>query len=151
MEIGGVSRHTQPEDTMNSQDAMVIPVRVAETIIDEIDEMYDQITKRAYEIFCQRGGTATLDLEDWLTAERELLFKPEVDVEENDRTIKVRVRLGKVRPFDVQLLLTPDAMVIQGEHGPIPKKVFRTVQFPRRIDVGKADVKYENGCLVLTA
>ena len=44
-----------------------------------------------------------------------------------------------------------DAMVIQGEHGPIPKKVFRTVQFPRRIDVGKADVKYENGCLVLTA
>ncbi|PYS11237.1 MAG: hypothetical protein DMG15_18390, partial [Acidobacteria bacterium] len=108
-------------------------------------------TKPAYEIFCQRGGTATLDLEDWLTAERELLFKPEVDVEENDRTIKVRVRLGKVRPFDVQLLLTPDAMVIQGEHGPIPKKVFRTVQFPRRIDVGKADVKYENGCLVLTA
>ena len=136
---------------MNSQEAVAVPVRVAETIVDEINDMYDQITKRAYEIFRQRGGTATLDLEDWLTAERELLFKPQVDVEENDRTIPVRVHLGEIRPLDVQLLLTPDAMVIQGEHGPVPKKVFRTVQFPRRIDVGKADVKYENGCLILTA
>jgi len=33
----------------------------------------------------------------------------------------------------------------------ISKKVFRTVQFPRRIDVGKAEVKYEDGCLILTA
>ena len=136
---------------MNSQDAMVIPVRVAETIIDEIDDMYDQITKRAYEIFCQRGGTATLDLEDWLTAERELLFKPDVDVQENARTITVRVRLDEIRPLDIQILLTPDAMMIQGERGLAPKKVFRTVQFPRRIDVAKAEIKYENGCLILTA
>ncbi len=134
---------------MNSQETMA--VRVAETIVDEIDDMYDLITERAYEIFRQRGGTATLDLEDWLTAERELLFKPEVVVEENDRRITVRVHLGKIRPMDIQLLLTPDAMVIQGEHRPASKKVFRTVQFPRRIDVGKADVKCENGCLVLTA
>jgi len=136
---------------MNSQEATAVSVCVAESIVDEIDDMYDLITERAYEIFRQRGGTATLDLEDWLTAERELLFKPEVDVEENDRTITVRIRLGEIRPLDMQLLLTPDAMVIQGEHGPAPKKVFRTVQFPRRIDVGKADVKYENGCLILTA
>ena len=136
---------------MNSHESLAVPVRVAESIVDEIDDMYDLITERAYEIFRQRGGTATLDLEDWLTAERELLFKPEVDVQENARTITVRVRLGKIRPLDIQLLLTPDAMVIQGEHGPTPQKVFRTVQFPRRIDVGKAEIKYENGFLILTA
>ncbi len=134
---------------MNSQ-VMPVPMRIAETIIDEIEEMYDQITKRAYEIFRERGGNSTLDIEDWLTAERELLYKPEVHVEEVDERIVVTVRIGKVRPLDVQLLVTPDAMVIQAQPVSIAKKVFRTVQFPRRIDVNKAEATYADGFLVLT-
>src|SRR5215471_18612817 len=102
---------------MNSQEATTVPVRIAETIVDEIEEMYDQITRRAYEIFRQRGGTSTLDLEDWLTAERELLLKPEVHVEETSRQISVAISLGTVRPLDVELLVTPDAMVIQAVNG----------------------------------
>lgn len=31
-----------------------------------------EVAKRAYEIFLARGGKHGLDLEDWLTAEREL-------------------------------------------------------------------------------
>ena len=135
---------------MNSQ-VMPVPMRIAETIVDEIEEMYDHITKRAYEIFRERGGNSTLDIEDWLTAERELLYKPEVHVEEVDRRIVVTVRIDKVRPSDVQLLVTPDAMVIQAQPVSIAKKVFRTVQFPRRIDVNKAEATYADGCLVLTA
>src|SRR5262245_32729271 len=136
---------------MNFQQLMPVPMRIAETIINEIEEMYDQITKRAYEIFRERGGNGTLDLEDWLTAERELLYKPEVHVEEVDRRIVVTVRIGKVRPLDVQLLVTPDAMVIQAQPDAMARKVFRTVQFPRRIDVNKAEATYADGYLVLTA
>jgi len=135
---------------MNSR-VMPVPMRIAETIIDEIEEMYDQITKRAYEIYRERGGNCTLDLEDWLTAERELLYKPEVHVEEVDQRIVVTVRIGKVRPLDVQLLVTPDAMVIQAHPVASAKKVFRTVQFPRRIDVNKAEATYADGYLILTA
>ena len=136
---------------MNSQEATAVPVRIAETIVDEIEEMYDQITRRAYQIFRERGGTSSLDLEDWLTAERELLLKPEVRIEDINRRITVTIRLGKVRPLDVQLLVTPDAMLIHAENGKRDKKLFRTVQFPRRIDVSKAEARYENGCVVLTA
>jgi HSP20 family molecular chaperone IbpA len=136
---------------MNSQEAISVPVRVGETIVDEIEEMYHRITRRAYEIFRERGGNSTLDLEDWLTAERELVFKPAVHVEETNLQITVTVCIGKIRPLDVQLLVTPDAMVIQAEHSTTAKKVFRTVQFPRRIDVSKAEARYADGCLVLTA
>ena len=136
---------------MNSQQTMPVPVRVAETILDEIEEMYDQITRRAYEIFLERGGICTVDLEDWLKAEQELLFKPEVHVDETDCRITVTICIGNVRPLDVQLLVTPDAMVIQAEDPAGFKKVFRTVEFPRRIDVSKASARYSNGCLVLTA
>jgi len=33
----------------------------------------EQVEKRAYEIYLQRGGMDGTDLEDWLVAERELL------------------------------------------------------------------------------
>ena len=136
---------------MNLQEAMPVPVRIAESIVEEIEEMYDHITKRAYEIFRERSGFSTLDLEDWLAAERELLFKPDVFIQETNCRITVTVCIGNVRPMDVQLLVTPDAMVIQAEGGMAAKKIFRTVQFPRRIDVSKAEASYANGCLVLTA
>jgi len=130
---------------------VLVPVRTAETILDELEEIYDHITQRAYEISVKRGGLRTLDVEDWLAAEQELLFKPEVRVEEAGQQITVTVRIGDVRPMDVQLLVTPDAMVIQADLRWASKKAFRTVEFPHRIVVRKAEARYENGCLIVTA
>lgn len=136
---------------MRSQQLIPFPVRIKETIADEVQQMYDEITRRAYEVFQQRGGNSTLDLEDWLTAERELLHKPDVRIEEANRQIVVTVYLGEMSPLQVELLVTPDAMLIQGSYASGPKKVFRAVQFPRRVDAGKAEAHYCDGCLVLTA
>jgi HSP20 family molecular chaperone IbpA len=135
---------------MNSQDVVPIPLHVVETIADEIQEMYDKVTRRAYEIFQQRGEESTLDLEDWLTAERELVHKPNVHIEETIQRIIVTVYLRDVSPLEVQLLITPEAMLI---HGPSTglKKLFRAVQFPRRIDVNNAEALYGDGCLYLMA
>ena len=135
---------------MNFQDSMLVPVRTAATIIDEIEEVYDQVTRRAYEIFLERGGIGTLDLEDWLMAEHELLFKPVVQVEETDCRITVTICIEKECPPDLQVLVTPDAMVIQAEANTAGKKIFRTVEFPRRIDVSKAEARYANGNIILT-
>jgi HSP20 family molecular chaperone IbpA len=136
---------------MTSQEIIAVPLRTADTILDEIDEMYEQITRRAYEIFRRRGGICTLDLEDWLTAERELLWKPDVRVEEKGDHVIVTICVGNVRPLDLQLVVTPQAMVIQAQHASAAKRVFRTLHFPRRIDVNKAEARYCDGCLILTA
>jgi hypothetical protein len=34
---------------------------------------YDEVAKRAYELFLQRGGGHGRDWDDWLSAERQLL------------------------------------------------------------------------------
>jgi hypothetical protein len=39
---------------------------------EDINEHRAAVEKRAYEIYLQRGATAGNDLEDWLTAEREI-------------------------------------------------------------------------------
>src|SRR5262249_39066199 len=132
---------------MNCQEAAIVPVRTVDTILDEIEEVYDRITKRAYEIFLERGGTCSLNLEDWLMAERELLWKPDVHVEDKNQRIVVTVRFGAIRPPNVQLVVSPQAMVVQADASPTARKVFRTVEFPRRIDVHKAEARYAEGCL----
>ena len=39
----------------------------------EIEDTQSRITERAYELFDRRGGHHGQDLDDWLTAEREIL------------------------------------------------------------------------------
>lgn len=136
---------------MNTQEAVLVPLCIADTIVDQINEMYDQITQRAYEIFLSRGGVGTLDIEDWLKAEQQLLFKPDARVEQTDQKITVTIRIGNVSLMDLQVLITSDAMVVHAEDAASDKTVFRTVEFPRRIDVNKAGALYKNGSLILTA
>ncbi|HYR87074.1 MAG TPA: DUF2934 domain-containing protein [Terriglobia bacterium] len=136
---------------MGSQEITGVQLRIAESIFDEIEEMYEQITRRAYEIFLERGGVCTLDLEDWLIAERELLWKPDVRVEEKGDRVIVTICVGSVRPLGLQLLVTPQAMVIRAELASSAKKAFRTLHFPRRIDVNKAEARYCDGSVILTA
>jgi HSP20 family molecular chaperone IbpA len=136
---------------MDAQATTPVPLRTAETILDEVEAMYDQITRRAYEIFLERGGLCTLDLEDWLTAEKELLWKPDVHIVEMDQRVVVMICIGPVRPIDLQIVVTPEAMTVQTERTPQAQKIFRTLHFPRRIDVTKAEASYADGYLVLTA
>jgi HSP20 family molecular chaperone IbpA len=136
---------------MNSQEVIPVPLRVVQTITEEIQEMYDEITRRAYEIFRQRGGNCTLDLEDWLTAEREVLEKPRVRMDEAGSRVVVTIDLPNLSAVRVELLVTPDAMLVHGSFRNGSKKLFRVVQFPRRIDVTKAEAQFGDGCLILTA
>jgi len=136
---------------MNSQEDMLIRICTADDLVEAIENMYDQVTQRAYEIFRERGAIGTLDLEDWLTAEQELLVKPQVRVEETDLQVTVTIRVGEACPLNIQVIVTPDAMLIQAESSLNAKKIFRTVEFPRRIMVNKAEARFVNGCLVLTA
>ena len=49
-----------------------IPVERATSILGEVESVYDDITKRAYEKFLGRGGSGSIDIEDWFEAEMEL-------------------------------------------------------------------------------
>jgi HSP20 family molecular chaperone IbpA len=126
-------------------------LRTAETIHHEVEEIYDFVTRRACEIFLRRRDASTLSIEDWLTAEKEVLWKPEVRVVEKERQVIVEVPLGTKAPQEIEILVTPAELLLQtvGKRG--PKRVFRTIQFPRRIDVQKVTARYSSGIIVLIA
>src|SRR5215510_14789513 len=100
---------------MTRQQAMLIQVRTADDLVESLERIYDRVTHRAYEIVRGRGAIGTVDLEDWVTAEQQLLFKPKVRVEETDSQVTVTIWIGEVGLMDVDIVVTPDAMRIQAE------------------------------------
>ena len=128
-----------------------IPIRVGSTIRDEIEKVYDDITRRAYERFLERGGSYTLDIEDWLSAERTLLRKPDAQVVEKQELFVVRVALNLIDPATVDVLATADDVLIQSIESSELPRVFRAVHFPMPIDPRQLHGTYAKGMLILIA
>ena len=49
---------------------------------DEFTRLRDTVMQRAYDIFCQRPAELADPLDDWLAAERELVWQPQMTVAE---------------------------------------------------------------------
>ena len=56
-----------------------VAIRKTSSIFDEMKDMQERIMRRAYDIFERNGRSFGRDLDYWLQAERELLWKPAVE------------------------------------------------------------------------
>ena len=141
---------------------------VAMTQKDSIDEQLEQlhrrIANRAYDLFLGRNGWGDA-ISDWLSAERELVWKPAVELSEKDGTFTVKAALPGVDAKDVSVDITTDGVVIKAEtehthtedKGQVHRceftsgQLFRSLSFPKPVETKKARAEYHNGMLTITA
>lgn len=146
----------------------VTPVKSAEDrslpIFAEIDELFDKIRDQAYQRFALRGFSDGNDIDDWLSAERELCW-PEAELQEDDDEFEVKVALAGFKPEEIELTATPGALIIKASHEQkeSSKKekvrwsefrhddVYRRVALPVDIDVDKVKAELEDGLLKVDA
>ena len=122
-----------------------IPIRIGTSIREEIEAVYDDILQRACEMVLNRYGAGTLDVEDWFAAENELLRKPEIEITDMDRSFVVRIALGNIDPSTLNVLATPDNLVLQSiENAPYPR-VFRAIKLPLPINPALVRAIFSNG------
>jgi HSP20 family protein len=145
--------------------AEVLPIRKSKSIFDEVERIHDRIMRRAYEIFTSNGGLFGKDLDDWLTAESELVWKPAVEVAEKDNEFHIELAAPGVDPKDIDIEVTPEDILIRAdvhhqhkdEKGEIHAcefargNLFRSIHLPKRIDPEKVKAEFKNGLLNLTA
>ncbi len=130
---------------------------------EEADRIRARIAERAYELSARRGYAPGRELDDWLTAEDQLVWKPEMRLEEHPRELVLKLRLPGVRAEDVHLFVAAERILLLGEaqgervtegmrvhsdefrYGPI----FREVWLPRAIDPGRAKARLSEGVLTL--
>lgn len=133
-------------------------------IFAEIDELFDRIRDQAYRRFALRGFSDGNELEDWLSAERELCW-PKAELREDDDEFDVYITLAGFKPEEIELTATPDTLIVKAlhEHKQSKEKrkvrwsefrhddVYRTIALPTDIDVDKVKAELENGLLKVEA
>ena len=142
-----------------------VAVQKTESFWDELQQMEDRVMRRAYDIFQGKGSAFGNDLDDWLAAERELVWKPAIELKEKDNQFDVQVDVAGVDPKDIKVEVTPNDLLIKGETKTEKKdekgdvhtsefksgSLFRSVHFPKRVDTNKVKAEIKNGLLTVVA
>src|SRR4051812_22714114 len=145
--------------------AATLPIKKNESIFDELKNMQDRIMNRAYDIFENNGRTIGRDLEHWLNAERELVWKPAIELTENDGAFHVQVAIPGVDPKAIDIEVATDFLLIKAEvhhehtsdRGEVhvcefeSGSLFRSIRFPKKVDPNKVQAEFKNGMLHLKA
>jgi len=144
--------------------AKLVVVESNDPISAETEEIQSRIRERAYELSKERGH-AGREMDDWLTAESEVISVPPVELIEKDGTFHVRLGIVGLHLQDMRVLTSADRLLVRGEYhhenevdaGTIhlrdfkPAAVFRSVQFPQPIDVNSVEVEFQDGVLRVMA
>jgi len=133
---------------MSSLQVTPVTVRRAQSVREEIEGMYDQITKRAYEIFIERGGDCALHIDDWPAAEQELLIKLRVELDVEPKQFDVEIDVHDLDLKEGEVLITPADLLFRASTT-TNKSVFRTVHFSQTIDVDSVKATYFMGKICL--
>jgi HSP20 family protein len=140
-----------------------IEVRKTESIFDELDRLHQAVSQRAYDLF--RSGNWGGALGDWLSAERDLITKPAIELSEKDGQFEVMAALPGVDAKDLDVQITATDLLIKGETTHEKKtdkgtvhvsefssgRVFRSIHFPKPIDPDTVKAECKDGILRLTA
>jgi len=139
-------------------------------VFGEVDQLMDRIRERAYSLFRERGGDGGRELDDWLRAEGEFCW-PAAELEEEDDEFELKVALAGFEPKDVEVTASPRELIVKASHEDESKSpaeegeeesdvhwsqfrsnhVYRRIELPAPIDVGKVKAKLKNGLLEVDA
>jgi HSP20 family protein len=144
---------------------MKIRFRTVDSVLDDIEVMQRRIAERAQKIFRERGGALGHAVEDWLTAERETIWRPAVEVRRTKDAFIVEAAVAGLDPKQFDVRVTPTELLLAADvhhsdreqdgevvlcefvNGPL----FRSYMFPEPIDAARVSAEYRNGLLRITA
>lgn len=134
-----------------------------EPIAHEKNEVQARIRQRAFEISMNRGH-AGREIDDWLSAEADVIMTPPVEIAEKDGTFIMRIAAPGIDPAELTILTTRNRMLVKAEfrhdHEPDASihscefkslTLFRAVDLPGPIEVRSVGSELEDGILRVTA
>lgn len=117
------------------------------SIVDQLEQLHERIARRAYELSMGRDGWGDA-LGDWLSAEQELVWKPPIELHEENGKFTVVAALPGLDPKDITVDITPQEVVVRAATE--QNEMFCSLSFPKSVETKKARAEYQNGMLNIT-
>jgi HSP20 family protein len=133
----------------------------ASDVFDRIQQTYDSIARRAFEIFDNNGRWPGNDSENWFRAESELLHPVHLEMTESDDNLTVRAEVPGFSTNELGINVEPRKLTIVGKHEAqeerknaktiyterCAKEILRVVYLPAEVDSPKASATLKDGVL----
>ena len=134
------------------------------SLLDRMSEVFDSISRRAFEIFEHNGRFFGRELDDWLQAESELLHPLHIKLTETDGALEVKAEVPGFSEKELEIAVDPHRLTITGkrESKKEEKKgktfyseacadqILRVVDLPTEILTDKVTATLKNGVLELS-
>jgi HSP20 family protein len=135
-----------------------------ESLAQRFDELYQQIARRAYELFESHGHAHGHDVEHWLGAESAIIHPVHVQLEDNASDYELHAEVPGFSANELEIHVEPQRVIITGSResksdskkgGTIvteecSNEIYRTISLPGQVDTSKVTSSLKNGILDIT-
>jgi HSP20 family protein len=132
-------------------------------VFDEFNNIYDSITRRAFEVFEGNGRWFGRDLDNWLRAEAELLHPVHLEMRESDGSFTVEAEVPGFTVKDLEINVEPRCLKIAGKRETKEEEkkgkairsewcadqILRAVALPADVDTSKVSASLKDGILTI--
>lgn len=134
------------------------------SLFDQMENTFNAIARRAYEIFESNGRAFGHDLENWFQAEKEFLHPVPVAIAESDGTFEVTAEVPGFTEKEIEIGVERCRLTISGKREAKKEEkkgktiwaescsdqILRIVDLPAEIETDKATATLKNAVLELT-
>jgi len=134
-----------------------------QNVADRIQQVFDSIENRAFEIFNNSGRWFGHDLSDWLQAESEILHPLHLEIAESEEALTVRAEVPGFTAKELDIHVEGNRLTIAGKHESkeeskkgttiyserCAKEILRTIALPSDVDGSKVNATLKDGVLNL--
>lgn len=133
------------------------------SLFEQMENTFNSVARRAYEIFESNGRLFGRDLDNWLQAERELFHPVPVNITESDESFEVMAEVPGFTEKELEVSVEPSRLTITGKREAKKEEkkgktvwtesyadqILRVVDLPGEIETGKVAATLKNGVLEL--
>jgi len=132
-----------------------------ENVFDRMQQVFDSIEKRAFEIFNNNGRWFGHELSDWVQAESEILHPVHLEIAETEDALTVRAEVPGFTAKELDIRVEGNRLTIAGKHETkeeskkgktiyserCAKEILRSVDLPSDVDGTKVNATLKDGVL----
>ena len=116
-------------------------------LLEEIESISANIRRKAYELFLMRGDSPGSDVDDWLKAERQLMWLPETELSEKEKEFQVRIHIEGLEANDIHIIALPNSILLHAGPKAREAKFFQRLDFKAPVNLDRVTAKLDKGIL----